>query len=172
MWNFLGWKVDVISFPTSIHGPSYLLGIKSYSCFFWWSELVIRSDLVLFWVRSGALFFMCNLITTNVEHLGSITSLEVIKAQSVRNEFICSCSFLARRLVSGPWFVSLMFDVEFLTFEVSCSVGMSSSLPSNTQEASAKKKKSLSQTRSVLWSAGHLNCNSPNPAAIVRYIFW
>jgi len=44
----LGWKVDLISFPTSTHGSSYLLGIKSYG-FFLWSELVVRSDLVLFW---------------------------------------------------------------------------------------------------------------------------
>jgi len=122
MWGFLGWKVNLISFPTSTHGPSYLLGIKSYSYFFWWSELVVRSDLVLFWVRSGALSSYVHLSTINVEHLGSITSLEVIKAQSVRNKFTCSCSFLARRLVSGPWFVSLMLNGEFLTFEVSCTV--------------------------------------------------
>jgi len=128
MWGFLGWKVNLISFPTSTHGPSYLLGIKSYSYFFWWSELVVRSDLVLFWVRSGALSSYVHLSTINVEHLGSITSLEVIKAQLVRNKFTCSCSFLARRLVSGPWFVSLMLDGEFLTFKVSCTVGMSSSL--------------------------------------------
>ena len=37
----LCWKVDLIRFPTNTHGPSYLLGIKSYSCFFWWSELVV-----------------------------------------------------------------------------------------------------------------------------------
>ena len=101
MWDFLCWKVDLIGFPKSTHGPSYLLGIKSYSCFFWWSELVVRSDLVLFWVRSGALSSCVHLSTTNVEYLGSITSLEVIKAQSIRNEFTCSCSFLARRLVNG-----------------------------------------------------------------------
>ena len=134
MWGFLGWKVNLISFPTSTHGPSYLLGIKSYSYFFWWFELVVRSDLVLFWVRSGALSSCVHLSTINVEYLGSITFLEVIKAQSVRNKFTCSCSFLARRLVSGPWFVSLMLDGELLTFEVSCSVGMSSSAPSRTGE--------------------------------------
>ena len=124
----MGWKVNLIIFPTSTHGLSYLLGIKSYSYLFWWSELVVRSDLVLFWVRSGALSSCVHLSTTNVEYLGSITSLEVIKAQSVRNKFTCSCSFLARRLVSGSWFVSLMLDGEFLTFEVSCTVGMSSSV--------------------------------------------
>ena len=122
MWGFLGWKVDLIIFLTSTHGPSYLPGIKSYSCFFWWSELVIRSDLVLFWVRSGALSSCVHLSTTNVEYLGSITSLEVIKALPVRNKFTCSCSFLAWRFVSGPWFVSLMLDGEFLTFEVSCTL--------------------------------------------------
>jgi len=63
---------------------------------------VVRSDLVLFWFRSGALSSCVHLSITNVEHLGSITSLEAIKAQSVRNEFTCSCSFLVRRLVSGP----------------------------------------------------------------------
>ena len=89
----------------------------------WWSELVwcsFGSDLVLF---SSCV----HLSTTNVEHLGSITSLEVIKAQSVRNQFTCCCSFLAWRPVSGLWFVSLMLDGEFLTFEVSCTVGISSS---------------------------------------------
>ena len=89
----------------------------------WWSDLIwcsFGSDLVLF---SSCV----HLSTTNLEHLGSITSLEVIKAQLVRNEFTCSCSFLARHLVSGPWFVYLMLDGEFLTFEVSYSVGMSSS---------------------------------------------
>ena len=82
----------------------------------WWSDLIWCS------------FFMCTPKHNHVEHLGSITSLEVIKAQSVRNELTWSCSFLARRLVSGPWFVSLMLDGEFLTFEVSCTVGMSSSV--------------------------------------------
>ena len=137
MWGFLGWKVNLISFPMNTHGLSYLLGIKSYSSFFWWSELVVRSNLVLFWVRYGALPSCVHLSTTNVEHLGSITSLEVIKAQSVRNEFTCSCSFLARCLVSGPWFVSLMLDGEFLTFEVSCTVGMSSSSSPIEKESSS-----------------------------------
>ena len=99
----------------------------------WWSELVwcsFGSDLVLF---SSCV----HLSTTNVEHLGIITSLEVIKAQLVRNEFTCSCSFLARCLVSGPWFVSLMLDGEFLTFEVSCTVGMSSSSSPIEKESSS-----------------------------------
>ena len=99
----------------------------------WWSDLI--------WCSFGSdqvLFSSCvHLSTTNVEHLGSITSLEVIKAQSVRNEFICSCSFLARRLVSDPWFVSLMLDGEFLTFEVSCIVGMSSHPPPLEKESSS-----------------------------------
>ena len=56
----------------------------------WQSELVVRSDLVLFRVRSGAFSSCVHLSTTNIEYLGSITSLEVIKAQSVRNEFTCS----------------------------------------------------------------------------------
>jgi len=137
-YNFLLGSLNDVKFPglesrlknlsKSTHGHSYLLRIKSYSCFFWWSELVVRSDLVLFWIRSSALSSCVHLSTTNIEHLGSITFLEVLKAQSVRNEFTCSCSFLARRLVSGPWFVSLMLDDELLTFEISCSVVMSSSL--------------------------------------------
>ena len=92
------------------------------------------------WVRSGALSSCVHLSTTNVEHLGSITSLEVIKSQSVRNKFTCSCSFLARRLVSGSWFVSLMLDGEFLTFEVSCTVGMSPSGMPHAHKAYQKKR--------------------------------
>ena len=55
-----------------------------------------------------------------VDHLGSITSLEILKSKSIRNEFSCSCSFLAWLHVSGPWFVS--FGRELV-----CTVGMSSS---------------------------------------------
>ena len=91
----------------------------------WRSDLIwcsLWSDLVLF---SSCV----HLSTTNVEHLGSITSLEVMKAQSVRNEFTCSCSFLAWLLVSNPWFLSLMLDGEFLTLKVVCMVGMSSLVP-------------------------------------------
>ena len=42
------------------------------------------------------------LSTTNVEHLDSITFLEVWKLQSLRKEFTCSYSCLAWLLVSGP----------------------------------------------------------------------
>ena len=38
-WNLLGSKVDFIGFPTGTHGPLDLSEIKSYGCFFWWSEL-------------------------------------------------------------------------------------------------------------------------------------
>ena len=78
-----------------IFGESKVIAI-SFGGPNWWSDLIwcsFGSDLVLF---SSCV----HLSTTNVEHLGSITSLEVIKAQSVRNKFTCSYSFLAR-LVSG-----------------------------------------------------------------------
>ena len=55
------------------------------------------------------------LSTTNVEQLGSITSLEVLKDQLVMNEFTCSCSFLARLLISDPWFGT--FDVGCWIFD-------------------------------------------------------
>ena len=116
MWGLMGWKVDLISFPTSTHGLSYLLWIKSYSCFFWWSELVVRSNLVLFWVRYGALPSCVHLSTTNVEHLGSITFLEVIKAQSVRSEFTCSCSFFGT--TSCKWPLICIFDVEWWILDI------------------------------------------------------
>jgi hypothetical protein len=67
------------------------------------------------------------LSTTKVEHLGSITILEVLKLKSVRNEFTCSYSFLARLLVSGPWFVSFMLEGRWLIFELACTIGTSSS---------------------------------------------
>jgi hypothetical protein len=52
------------------------------------------------------------LSTTKVALLGSITFSQVLELRSVRNEFTCSCSFLARLLVSGPGFVIFMWDGE------------------------------------------------------------
>jgi hypothetical protein len=52
------------------------------------------------------------LSTTKVALLGSITFSQVLELRSVRNEFTCSCSFLARLLVSGPGFVIFMLDGE------------------------------------------------------------
>jgi nitrate reductase NapE component len=67
-------------------GPSWCLDSSSASCIF--------------------------LSTTKVAFLGSITFSQVLELKSVRNEFISSCSFLARLLVSGPGFVIFMLDGE------------------------------------------------------------
>jgi hypothetical protein len=51
----------------------------------------------------------------------------VLELRSIRNEFTCSCSFLARLLVSGPGFVIFMLDGEWLSLEEARMAEMSSS---------------------------------------------
>jgi hypothetical protein len=65
--------------------------------------------------------------TIKVAFLGSITFSQVLELRSVRNEFTCSCSFLARLLVSGPRFVIFMLDGEWLSLEEARIAEMSSS---------------------------------------------
>ena len=119
-WNLLNWNVDFLSFPTGTHGPSDLSGIKSYGCFFWWSELVVRTRLV----RSGGPIWLSDLIWSdlavrfgypiwsfsscehlsniNVEFLGSIIFSCILKLVSAKNEVTSFRSSFTRLRIIGP----------------------------------------------------------------------
>ena len=115
MWNVLRWKVYFISFPTGTHGPSDLTGIKSYGCFFWWSELVVRSggpiwlsdltwsDLAFRFGCPIWSFSSCeHLSNINVEFLGSIIFSCILKLVSAKNEVTSFRSSFTRLRIIGP----------------------------------------------------------------------